>query len=139
MTSGTQVTRRALLRLLGWLGLGGLGRWLFPGRSARASLRRLSSDPGVGILRHRESAAAVGAEFVRRFPSEADLPTLLRRLAVPGPDLSGLAEARRQKLLARLAAQHREDFRRGRVEKLHGWTLSITELRLCALVHLADV
>ena len=36
--------------------------------------------------------------------------------------------------LARLLEAHRRDFREGRVAKLAGWTLSLTELRLCALV-----
>ena len=132
MSGGGAFTRRALLRLLGWLGLAGLARWLAPGRASRAA------TVGAGILRHGESAEAVGAEFVRRFPHEADLPTLLRLLELPQPDLSRLPEARRQALPARLGTRHREDFRRGRVEKLHGWTLSLTELRLCGLVHLSQ-
>jgi hypothetical protein len=73
----------------------------------------------------------VGAAYLRLRPHEAEHEALRRRLGLERGHVVGPAT------LVRLAARHREDFRRGRVCRLGGWTLSLTEARVCALVHLA--
>ena len=138
MTNRASYSRRAVLRLLGWIGFGAASL-----QALRRGARFADFSPGahpvpqIGILTHGESASAVGAAFLRLRPSEADVPRLLRLLELPDPTLSRLPEAQRAEVLCRLGAQHRDDFCSGRVLKLDGWTLSLTELRLSALAHLA--
>ncbi len=124
MTKPGNLDRRTLLRWLGWLGL-----LAFSGRRVRASEPDFAED-ALGLFRHAESAAALGAEFARLRPAEASIPALLRQL-----DLPRIPPRRAE--LARLRERHRLDFREGRVVRLEGWMLSTTELRLCALVHLS--
>ena len=79
------------------------------------------------ILRSRESALALGAAYLRLRPQEASVELLLNR--------SGFGGAGGD---APWTALHRDDFRCDRVVRLGGWTLSETELRLCAVVYLSS-
>ena len=122
-------------------------RWLFSigllGFSIKALFfTRPTFDPGgpslrplMHILRHPQSAAIVGGEYLRLRPGEADVSILGRLLELPLVNLSNVDAARRT-LSNEFVARHRKDFRTGQVLKINGWTLSVTELRLCALVHL---
>lgn len=117
------LTRRALLEGLVALGLSALGG------NAGAAIERSPVDDLCRdlcrLLPHPESARVLGAAYLRRRPEEANRSTLL--------GLLGLAGERAIRSEAVLAL-HRADFRAGRVLTLRGWTLSLTELRLCALV-----
>ena len=139
MTERTTFDRRTVLRLLGWAGLTAVSGSILRGSDVAAGiLPHTAYTPGDAIFRHRDSAIAVGAEFLRLRPSEAHTPTLLRSLGLPQFDLSRLPEDQREALLAQLSARHRDDFRLGRVFELRDWTLSATELRLSALAYLAE-
>ena len=123
------LTRRTFLAGLAALGLAVLGRRT--GGAAAASQRSPTDvfwRDLVRLLPHQESARVVGAAYLRRRPEEASVSTLL--------GLLGLSGARPIHTRA-LRTRHYADFRAGRVEQLRGWTLSLTELRLCALVRLA--
>ena len=85
----------------------------------------------------RDSARALGAEYLKRFPDEDDDTILLERLtggAARASEWQELAASDPQALRESIRERHREDFRAGRTLLLSGWVLSETELRLCALV-----
>lgn len=127
-------TRRAVLRLLSAAGLG---------LALRSSGKRFAhatpkEDPTgkawANLLRGGDSALRVGADYLRRQPDEADAGRLRRLLGLAASDLPGEPGPSE---IAALAARHREDFRAGRVVQLDGWVLSVTELRLAALIWLS--
>jgi hypothetical protein len=138
MTTRSEMSRRFVLQLLGWwIGLGASPLRSLAALGATSSDRTVPSDAALRLLRHRASAAAIGHQFLREHPNEADRDRLRGLLALPSfaGDLPWTEIARHR---ARLRAIHREDFRSGRVVDLGGWMLSLTELRLAALVALAD-
>jgi hypothetical protein len=132
MTHSPKLRRREALVVLGW--------WLSLGPALGAQARR----PGKGaaqqgdllqrLLPHEASAVAVGSRFLEEQPQEADSARLRQQLGLPAGASLDAEEMGDQK--ARLHAIHREDFQAGRVFELDGWTLSLTELRLAALVAL---
>lgn len=131
--SGGGLTRRAVL---GWLALLGLGR-------RAGALSAPVGDPAprrspLPFLRHPESAAVLGREYLRTRAAEADADELARRLGLPGADLTALGPAEARSLKEEILRRHRDDFERGRVVDLQGWILSLTEVRLCALVSLQE-
>jgi hypothetical protein len=86
------------------------------------------------LLRHPDSATAVGAVYRRAVPAEADPPTLTR-LLLSSLSLDEARLARRSDawLRALVAARIRNDFTAGHTATIDGWILSRTEARLCAL------
>ncbi len=92
--------------------------------------RVLTSDNqrriGDGCSRHHPG---------RRHPEEADAGILLERIAGPsGKSLGGLSNpARQSELRGAVQSLYRQDFDAGRTRTIHGATLALTELRLCAL------
>jgi hypothetical protein len=85
----------------------------------------------------RDSARALGAEYLKHFPDEDDDTILLEGLtggAARASEWEELASSDPQALRQSIRQRHREDFRAGRTRLLSGWVLSETELRLCALV-----
>ena len=128
------LTRRGLLRLAALLGLSA---------TAMGSLAvRPESTGGDALVRQifrsRRSAARLGSEYLRMRPSEADRRALRNLLGLPPEPEALLSQHGLETQAARVFALHREDFRRGRVSRVAGWTLSLTELRLCALVALEE-
>jgi hypothetical protein len=123
------MTRRVLLGRLAWLALATRA-------SAASALPRAPQRRSALLLRHPESAAVLGREFLRTRPAEADARELARRLGLPGPDLGALAPGAARSCKGEILRRHRDDLERGRVVDLHGWILSLTELRLCALLSL---
>ncbi|MFQ5700169.1 MAG: hypothetical protein ACE5IL_18045, partial [Myxococcota bacterium] len=122
--------RRALLRLLGCC-LGGLAFPLASQGQQGAAARR-----APGLLAHPGSAARLGRRFLEAHPAEADRERLLRTLGLPRNGVARVSPAQLEAHGRRLRELHREDFREARVVELGGWTLSLTELRLAALVWL---
>lgn len=86
------------------------------------------------IFRVRESAINLGAEYLRRAPAENDRQVL--RAALDLPPRKDFSQGRA--LALRLAERHRDDFRQGEIQRIEGWILSRTELRLCALAYLTS-
>ena len=120
----TRDRRRFLRLLVGW-GLA-LSTAALGGRPRAAEVERLGE-----MLGDLASASVLGAEFLRLRPEEARVDLLQRLLQLPTAPV-----ARRGAFVRQLARRQRSDFREGRIVELRGWTLSETELRLCALAHL---
>ncbi len=141
MTQPFDIDRRAVLRLLGWwIGLAATPLQGFAQSQARrgTALSPTTGDP-LGLLVHAQSAAAVGRAYLDANPEEADSKRLLERLKIPKSMLGrSVSDADLAAHRDRLRAAVRADFRAGRVRELSGWTLSVTELRLAALVALAS-
>lgn len=76
-------------------------------------------------------AAPVGERYLQLHRREADLDTLAQLL------LDRIPHAIVDDLVRALSSAVREDFARGDLVNLDGWLLSRTELRLCAVAHLA--
>ena len=81
-----------------------------------------------------KSAKIVGREYLRVEPGEADKETLLNLICSFQPHWrTDLIKADRATLLQMFRRQQAHDFESGAIIKVHGWILSRTEGRLCAL------
>lgn len=109
----------------GWPGIGRGGLEAGPVRSLLAALRQ------------GDSAAVVGAAFLRQHPAEADArylgTTVAADLRCRGCDP---LRASRTRVRRAISEQVREDFAHGRVVEVDGWVLSATEARLYGLAAL---
>ena len=100
-----------------------------PDASLGMELSGFYSDP--------EAAAEVGRAYLKVKPEEADRDLLLERMADEDLDRwEDLARRNPEALREAVRARHRSDFAENRVVRLHGWILSQTEVRLCALLAL---
>ena len=114
--SPTRLRRREFLRRIGGAVLSALG---LTGAAVTTAGCVRSRDPLsealAGFFEDPDRAAAVGAVYLEHFPEEADSQTLLERLFEAGiADARERAAADPEALLARLRAQHREEFAAGR-------------------------
>jgi hypothetical protein len=129
MTSRFLTTRRRILQQLGIaLGSTVIG---FPARSAQIP-HFLSHESALSaaldqLIVHTGSAAVVGEAYLAQFDDERSASVLTRRILASLPPELKRIEA--QALHRRIRA----DFECGDVVNLHGWLLSRTEARLCAL------
>jgi len=131
------ITRRQMIRRLLWVAAAVVSGQAFSERAA-AVVGRPAVRGLVELLPHGRSAALIGARFLATHPQEADLDTLVVRLglsadALPPPLSPQLMAAARA-----IEALHIDDFRNDRLIEIEGWSLSVTELRLAAVVHLAS-
>jgi hypothetical protein len=79
------------------------------------------------LVSHRISAAVIGEVYLARFDDERSPEVLLNRISKSLPaDLQFVDD---KVLVSRIQS----DFDEGNFVKLHGWFLSRTEARLCAL------
>jgi len=126
--------RTFLARLLAAGGVAALAR---PGR-ALAGIGGIPGGDALGrVVRVPESARVVGRAYLRREPAEANAARLRERiLADLGLDADAAAASADRELRERLRHRVRADFAAGRIVKLDGWILSLTEVRLSALVAL---
>jgi hypothetical protein len=119
-----------------------LGFFVFPRPLYSSLSQRLlrTSDLASSLTHlfsHRESAIVVGLEYLQYRPGEADVDRLVDLICLCRPERRAeLARAKVERLREVLKLQQREDFRYSRIVKVHGWILSETEARLCALVAL---
>jgi hypothetical protein len=91
----------------------------------------------VDFFQDRESARAVGREYLRIAPVEADTLKLTELICAGRQErYAELSHASMGKVRRMLLHQQREDFEKGRIVNLQGWILSQTEVRLCALATL---
>ncbi len=132
-------SRRFFLHLLAGSTLGSLvDRPLERALSLRAGTHESLVTGLTSILGNKGSARVIGGAFLRRFPEESKVETLVDAICGASSQSSGVSvmnqPGRRRELLVR---QIRDDFANGRVHVLEGWVLSATEARLCALVALA--
>jgi hypothetical protein len=75
------------------------------------------------------SARAIGDEYVRLYPDEAVVSTLMELTGIVIAGQRGASD----ELIMRLQERITADFEQDAVVQLHGWVLSRTESRLCAL------
>jgi len=119
-----------LLGLSAWAFVSPAGRWLGFDRAEAGDVKAYGLG---GFFKHRRSAEVIGREYLKQTPDERNTDILLDRLLEGGVNRAEFAAAgagRRREMLRELT---REDFARGRVVKVGGWILSLTEARLCAL------
>ena len=130
------ISRRAMIRIL----VAGVGTLAIP---ENGSVRRSTSvlrlpysslQPLLQKLAGQECAAWLGAEYIRLVPNEASISALFRFLAPLNESHCDVRNHEQEVTPASIHKRHRDDFREGRVLKIHGWTFSRTELRLYALV-----
>lgn len=91
----------------------------------------------VGFFQDKESARAVGREYLRIAPVEADTLKLTELICAGRQErYAELCHASMGKVRSMLLQQQREDFEKDRIVNVQGWILSRTEVRLCALATL---
>jgi hypothetical protein len=131
-------TRRQFLAVAAGAGVAALvvatrpWRALVESAPPRPTAERLS-----GLLGNPDSARAIGREYLKLVPDEADTERLVDLIAarVPGGN-AALTRASENELRQLIAAGMVGDFAGERTAELEGWVLSATEARLCALVAL---
>jgi hypothetical protein len=121
--------RSVLLAVAGWA--------LLP-VAALARLPLAASDPDARLLARLatffavpDSAAALGAAYLRQAPEEAQAASLVARL-FPGVASAALERWPDGALRSALAGRLSEDFAQSRTVVLEGWVLSRSEARLFA-------
>ena len=90
----------------------------------------------VRFWTHRNSAAFVGQHYLELVPSELDVDQLIRLIWSDRDHRTSLLSASSEDMRKILTAQQAADFEQQRVVSIHGWILSQTEARLCALASL---
>lgn len=134
MTAVLSANRRVLLTAL--LALPALGR------ASQASPRK-ESDQLTGLFSNRQSAAILGQAYLQQQPEEADRQKLQDLLLSPSnlqvlaPADGNLDHVSASNLKAAFQTLRRRDFDEGNLRQIGGCMLSMTELRLCALVALS--
>ena len=88
-------------------------------------------------MAHRESAATVGAAFLKARAEEPDLDWLVEQLGLSMDSLPAPGSSELEATARAIYARHIDDFRKGRLVEIEGWSLSNTELCLAAVAHLA--
>lgn len=132
---GFENSRRRFLSTFLWYGFFFLTHSRFAWAEAKKGARRDSLTARLQqLLRHPHSAVIIGREYVRLAPNERE-PTILLALIVSSCG-EGLFDSDCERTRESLRLQTRRDFEEGRVVEMHGWMLSITEARLCALAAL---
>jgi hypothetical protein len=127
-------SRRVFLRLLFAVGLSAdlsaaAATTGIDGNTQDRLTRRLSR-----LFTDKDSARAVGARYLARFPQEANVRLLTALICGSTERMWQLADLDTPILRQALARQNIEDFSSGRTVVVDGWTLSETEARLCAIV-----
>ena len=147
MRSANAMSRRKFL-LLG----GGIGGSLLaaPGLTWLGSIwqdqEKTLHSRLITLFHHQRSARVIGRTYLQRYPQEADIRVLLKKVVADASDASSnnpsdstdrLRRAGDGELMDVLQRRIRQDFVEEKVVKLQGWILSATEARLCALRALA--
>lgn len=132
MNQELRLSRRACL-----VALGALCVDLAPGWLGLADREGHPSAPDertrlLATLQVPASAVVVGREILRRQPRELTPERLLAELEATGVSGGGDVE-----LATALRARVHTDFATGQTLQVHGWLLSRTEARLCALAALS--
>jgi hypothetical protein len=91
----------------------------------------------LGLLKDRQSARVVGAEYLRVRSAAADIDTLIGQIFLNDDERKiNFVQAdptTRRRIVLR---QIRDDFANARTTMVNGWILSQTEASLCALAAL---
>lgn len=112
------------------------------GRASQASTLK-DSDQLTSLFSNRQSAAVLGQAYLQQQPEEADAQKLEDLLLSPAnlevlaPEGGSLSHGNARELKTAFQELRRQDFDKGAVRQIGGCMLSVTELRLCALVALS--
>jgi hypothetical protein len=138
MTKFAIVTRRNFLRMLFFVGATVLVRRADPfGTTTGSHAEDWLSSKLANFFHNKESARAIGLEYLRLAPVEANARQLTYSICSSWEErYDEMAHADAAKIKAILLRQQREDFENGRIVAVQGWILSQTEARLCALATL---
>lgn len=86
------------------------------------------------FVRNRESGAVVGRLYLQQFPDEGDIGRMVDLIVQDDPAFRrDLRYGPRDRVREGLRTRHNADLAAGRVVKLNGWLLSVTEARLYGL------
>lgn len=130
-----EVVRRRVLTMVTCLALAPWGVLLCRlSAGAGQSARRATAANLARMLKNRTSVIRVGAAYLGTAPEAADPSIVIERMRRHGDALVRALETSSPRQVRRLVARDvREDFAQGRIVKVDGWLLSLTEARLCAL------
>lgn len=139
MTEGPGIGRRRFLLVAFGAGV---PLTLAPPHLWRVVLAIDRRDPAARLARllsARDSARAIGREYLRSLPPAPNAGVLVQAIAAGLPGGYGvLATAGDAELRTLLAELSSADFGEGRTVRLRGWVLSETEAKLCALAALVQ-
>ena len=91
----------------------------------------------ASFFRPKESAYCIGQEYLKLVTNESDISLLVELICSSNPNSKHyLMKIHHKKLRELILTQQRQDFENGEIVNLHGWMLSKTEARICALVRL---
>jgi hypothetical protein len=127
--------RSVLLAAAGWALLPAAALARLPRAAATTDARLLARL--TTFFAAPDSAAALGAAYLRQAPEEAEAASLIARL-FPGVAAATLEHWPDGALRATLARRLAEDFAQSRTVMLQGWILSRSEARLFAAAALAQ-
>lgn len=134
--SGVVINRREALRQLSYICLAvASGQALSRPSGAKVGPSALGGL--AGLLSKHTSIAPVGAAFLALHPEESDLDALVERLGLRVSALPAAGSRELEAVAVSIHERHIDDFRHGRLAEIAGWKLSLTELRLAAIVHKA--
>jgi len=133
MIKTVYVTRRLVLRLVfvcvGILGFNGFRPVLSGTQDDYSEAHSL-----LTILNDPESANALGREYLRIAPEEANIDILVNLISSSQHFLTiDIGNTNRSELRNVVRRQLQKDFELKEIAHVHGWILSKTEVRLCAL------
>lgn len=126
--TGMAPSRRTVLR--------GLALTALVAAAGRAAYLGLRKKGLLGDADATAAAAQLGRIYLAAYPQDASSESLARALF--DADLSSLAAFDAGSIREKAVAAARADFLAGRVVEVHEWCLSVSEARLCALVHLLE-
>lgn len=108
-----------------------------PPRVEQSSEARFAVDLVHATMPHDQSAARIGAAYLRIAPQEDHLAWLVKALKTRDSNLEHFVNSRRPER-ARATISHRIalDFKHGDVVEVDGWVISLTEGRLAALARM---
>jgi hypothetical protein len=137
MSDDHAISRRAALKFALAAAATMFVRAHVPGVALFQQAQALVPTQLAALLAHPQSAKVIGIEYLRAYPGEADMDMLLDLIVSQlGASDAGLFASAEHQLRERLDTSIRADFAADRIVKLHGWVLSATEARLCALIAL---
>ena len=133
MSSNGPLSRRELLgalvaATLPWMGLMG-----FPTDVGR---RRKATTTWLSMVGHRRSRRVIGRAYLAASQDTIDAGTLLCQLTPPADASATGWTDNAERLRTHVRSLIADDFEAGRTVQLHGWMLSETEARVCALIAL---
>lgn len=137
MNSSESISRRILLKIIAGVSVAScfwpssvLAKWkIFPQECLEGML--------TGLFAHKKSAIFVGQKYLEKVPNEANVSLLVDLIGLPQSNWSSkLTRWDKNDIKGLIRQQQMLDFECNRIEKIEGWVLSKTEVRLCALASL---